>query len=70
MERDGSKKDIRRRKSNDPRSLQVADGIRCCFSFTVRRDKYKIPISIIGNFMPIQPNEIRFHQRSLNTPTH
>ncbi|KAJ1811803.1 Transcription factor [Coemansia sp. RSA 2599] len=27
---------------------------RCCFSFTLRRDKYKIPLAIAGNFMPIQ----------------
>ncbi|KAJ2595876.1 Transcription factor [Coemansia sp. RSA 1722] len=28
---------------------------RCCFSFTLRRDKYKIPLAIAGNFMPM-PN--------------
>ncbi|OMH85605.1 Regulator of drug sensitivity 2 [Zancudomyces culisetae] len=27
--------------------------LRCCFSFTVRRDKNQLPIAIIGNFMPI-----------------
>jgi PAS domain-containing protein len=27
--------------------------IQCCFSFTVRRDKYDIPIAIIGNFIPV-----------------
>lgn len=25
----------------------------CCFAFTVRRDKYNIPIAIIGNFIPM-----------------
>ncbi|KAI9347111.1 hypothetical protein BD770DRAFT_395921 [Pilaira anomala] len=25
----------------------------CCFSFTVRRDKFNIPTAIIGNFLPI-----------------
>ncbi|ORX67100.1 hypothetical protein DL89DRAFT_209194, partial [Linderina pennispora] len=29
--------------------------IHCCFSFTLRRDKYKIPLAIAGNFMPVQP---------------
>ncbi|KAJ2161676.1 Transcription factor [Coemansia sp. RSA 552] len=27
--------------------------LRCCFSFTLRRDKYNIPLGIIGNFIPI-----------------
>ncbi|KAI8334304.1 hypothetical protein BC941DRAFT_504233 [Chlamydoabsidia padenii] len=26
----------------------------CCFSFTVRRDKYNIPTIIVGNFLPIE----------------
>lgn len=26
---------------------------RCCFSFTIRRDRYNIPICIVGNFIPI-----------------
>ncbi|KAG0667715.1 Transcription factor [Maudiozyma exigua] len=25
----------------------------CCFSFTIRRDRYNIPICIVGNFIPI-----------------
>ncbi|KAI8871087.1 hypothetical protein GQ42DRAFT_121315, partial [Ramicandelaber brevisporus] len=25
----------------------------CCFSFTIRRDKYHIPMIIVGNFLPI-----------------
>ncbi|CDS06606.1 Putative Zn(2)-C6 fungal-type DNA-bindingFT domain protein [Lichtheimia ramosa] len=28
--------------------------ISCCFSFTIRRDKYNIPTVIVGNFLPIQ----------------
>lgn len=28
------------------------DGIRCCFSFTIRRDTHNIPSLIIGNFLP------------------
>jgi len=27
--------------------------INCCFSFTVRRDIYQIPVSIVGNFLPL-----------------
>ncbi|KAK7203937.1 hypothetical protein BZA70DRAFT_296781 [Myxozyma melibiosi] len=27
----------------------------CCFSFTIRRDRYNIPSCIIGNFIPIHP---------------
>ncbi|KAJ2879944.1 Transcription factor [Coemansia asiatica] len=34
--------------------LQPGAQTRCCFSFTLRRDKYKIPLAIAGNFMPIQ----------------
>lgn len=25
----------------------------CCFSFTIRRDRYNIPICIVGNFIPL-----------------
>ncbi|CCF59669.1 hypothetical protein KAFR_0H02600 [Kazachstania africana CBS 2517] len=25
----------------------------CCFSFTIRRDRYNIPVGIVGNFIPI-----------------
>jgi len=28
--------------------------IRCCFSFTIRRDTHHIPSLIVGNFLPIQ----------------
>ncbi|RHZ44769.1 hypothetical protein Glove_709g12 [Diversispora epigaea] len=28
--------------------------ISCCFSFTIRRDKYNIPSAIVGNFLPIR----------------
>ncbi|KAJ1568472.1 hypothetical protein HK405_001610 [Cladochytrium tenue] len=27
-------------------------GIPCCFSFTIRRDRYNIPLVIAGNFLP------------------
>ncbi|KAJ1911225.1 Transcription factor [Tieghemiomyces parasiticus] len=29
--------------------------IPCCFSFTIRRDKYNIPLVIVGNFLPVRP---------------
>ncbi|KAJ3346748.1 hypothetical protein HDU83_002693 [Entophlyctis luteolus] len=29
------------------------EGVSCCFSFTIRRDRYSIPIIIAGNFLPI-----------------
>ncbi|KAK9447673.1 uncharacterized protein V1518DRAFT_428642 [Limtongia smithiae] len=36
-------------------TLRSRDGTRrsCCFSFTIRRDRYNIPSCIIGNFIPI-----------------
>ncbi|AGO11358.1 AaceriACR107Wp [[Ashbya] aceris (nom. inval.)] len=37
-------------------NLRSKDGRKrrpCCFSFTIRRDRYNIPICIIGNFIPI-----------------
>lgn len=37
-------------------NLRTRDGRRkrpSCFSFTIRRDRYNIPICIIGNFIPI-----------------
>ncbi|KAI8321279.1 hypothetical protein GQ54DRAFT_262062, partial [Martensiomyces pterosporus] len=37
-----------------PSPSQPGRPVRCCFSFTLRRDKYKIPLAIAGNFMPIQ----------------
>ncbi|KAG7844438.1 hypothetical protein KL941_003814 [Ogataea angusta] len=38
-------------------NLRSKDGRKkrnCCFSFTIRRDKYNIPSCIVGNFIPIQ----------------
>lgn len=38
-------------------NLRTRDGLRkqnCCFSFTIRRDRYNIPSCIVGNFIPIQ----------------
>ncbi|KAI5364628.1 Putative zn(2)-C6 fungal-type DNA-binding domain-containing protein [Septoria linicola] len=36
------------------------ESVRCCFSFTIRRDTHNIPSLIVGNFLPIterrQPN--------------
>ncbi|KAG0014102.1 hypothetical protein BGZ80_010650 [Entomortierella chlamydospora] len=37
-------------KNPDPDSQNV---ISCCFSFTIRRDKYNIPTVIVGNFLPV-----------------
>ncbi|KAF9352374.1 hypothetical protein BGX34_012178 [Mortierella sp. NVP85] len=37
-------------KNPDPDSQSV---ISCCFSFTIRRDKYNIPTLIVGNFLPV-----------------
>lgn len=25
----------------------------CCFSFTIRRDRYNLPFCLVGNFMPL-----------------
>ncbi|KAF2689191.1 hypothetical protein K458DRAFT_413483 [Lentithecium fluviatile CBS 122367] len=42
-------------KNPDPNSHDPE--IRCCFSFTVKRDMYNIPALIVGNFLPIlEPN--------------
>ncbi|KDN38564.1 hypothetical protein K437DRAFT_291790 [Tilletiaria anomala UBC 951] len=30
--------------------------IKCCFSFTIRRDQWNIPTMIVGNFLPMNPN--------------
>lgn len=38
--------------------LRTKDGFKlksCCFSFTIRRDRYNIPSCIVGNFIPIDP---------------
>ncbi|ORZ27139.1 hypothetical protein BCR41DRAFT_318576 [Lobosporangium transversale] len=37
-------------KNPDPECQSV---ISCCFSFTIRRDKYNIPSVIVGNFLPV-----------------
>jgi len=37
-------------KNPDPENQNV---ISCCFSFTIRRDKYNIPTVIVGNFLPV-----------------
>ncbi|KAI0590195.1 Zn(2)-C6 fungal-type DNA-binding domain [Pyrenophora tritici-repentis] len=38
-------------KNPDPNSKDPE--IRCCFSFTVKRDAWNIPALIVGNFLPI-----------------
>ncbi|KAF1851945.1 uncharacterized protein K460DRAFT_271430 [Cucurbitaria berberidis CBS 394.84] len=38
-------------KNPDPKSKDPE--IRCCFSFTVKRDMWNIPALIVGNFLPI-----------------
>ncbi|KAF2762128.1 hypothetical protein EJ05DRAFT_198215 [Pseudovirgaria hyperparasitica] len=38
-------------KNPDPNSHDPE--IRCCFSFTIRRDQHAIPSLIVGNFLPI-----------------
>ncbi|KAG8627346.1 hypothetical protein KVT40_004829 [Elsinoe batatas] len=40
-------------KNPDPTSKDPF--LRCCFSFTIRRDTHNIPAMIVGNFLPIQP---------------
>lgn len=40
-------------KNPDPTSKDPF--LRCCFSFTIRRDTHNIPALIVGNFLPIQP---------------
>lgn len=40
-------------------NLRTKDGRKrknCCFSFTIRRDRYNIPSCIVGNFIPIDNN--------------
>ncbi|KAJ2078837.1 Transcription factor [Coemansia sp. RSA 988] len=39
--------------ADQPAPSQPGRPVRCCFSFTLRRDKYQIPLGIIGNFIPI-----------------
>lgn len=39
-------------KKEDEEVLQTEEGfINCCFSFTIRRDKWGIPTMIVGNFI-------------------
>ncbi|KAI8821704.1 uncharacterized protein EV422DRAFT_566784 [Fimicolochytrium jonesii] len=35
---------------------QETRGEHCCFSFTIRRDKYNIPLLIAGNFLVVRSN--------------
>lgn len=37
---------------NPDEQLSGEPTIRCCFSFTIRRDDHKIPALIVGNFLP------------------
>ncbi|THX23518.1 hypothetical protein D6D10_10304 [Aureobasidium pullulans] len=39
-------------KNPDPESKDK--GLKCCFSFTIRRDTHNIPSVIVGNFLPIR----------------
>ncbi|KAJ1744224.1 Transcription factor [Coemansia sp. RSA 990] len=39
--------------ASQPSPSQPGRPVRCCFSFTLRRDKYNIPLGIIGNFIPV-----------------
>ncbi|KAK8862106.1 transcriptional regulator [Apiospora arundinis] len=41
-------------KSPDDRSKDPI--VNCCFSFMIRRDDYKIPSLIVGNFLPHDPS--------------
>ncbi|KAI9218683.1 hypothetical protein BC828DRAFT_407367 [Blastocladiella britannica] len=41
--------------SDDEEDDYIARPIPCCFSFTIRRDKYNMPIMIVGNFLPVAP---------------
>ncbi|KAK1052893.1 Transcription factor [Friedmanniomyces endolithicus] len=34
---------------------KVGEKVKCCFSFTIRRDMHNIPSLIVGNFLPIRP---------------
>ncbi|KAI9227104.1 MAG: hypothetical protein DHS80DRAFT_17730 [Piptocephalis tieghemiana] len=36
-----------------PTSSPPPNSLSCCFSFTIRRDKYNIPTLIAGNFLPV-----------------
>src|SRR5262249_46694883 len=31
----------------------------CSFSFTIRRDKFGIPLAVVGNFLPVRPPPLR-----------
>ncbi|KAJ3128050.1 hypothetical protein HK098_005262 [Nowakowskiella sp. JEL0407] len=43
-----------------------AKKVDCCFSFTIRRDKYGIPLIIAGNFLPVNPQNM-IHHYTANT---
>ncbi|KAJ1940358.1 Transcription factor, partial [Linderina macrospora] len=58
--------DMRSVRANTLRNASVGEEptepgrlIHCCFSFTLRRDKYKIPLAIAGNFMPVPSHDSR-----------
>ncbi|KAK2806622.1 hypothetical protein FQN51_006588 [Onygenales sp. PD_10] len=38
----------------NPNSNNPGQGIKCCFSFTIRRDTHNIPSLIVGNFLPMK----------------
>ncbi|TID24358.1 Replication factor C subunit 1 [Venturia nashicola] len=42
-------------KTREPNSAEPEK--KCCFSFTIRRDKHNVPILIVGNFLPVLPLE-------------
>ncbi|TKA61780.1 hypothetical protein B0A55_11704, partial [Friedmanniomyces simplex] len=39
----------------DKEKEKVEERVKCCFSFTIRRDMHNIPSLIVGNFLPIRP---------------
>jgi len=30
--------------------------VECCFSFTIRRDRFGVPVMIVGHFIPCKPD--------------
>ncbi|KAK5163334.1 Transcription factor [Saxophila tyrrhenica] len=47
----------RRRKGGE--GEEGLETVRCCFSFTIRRDTHNIPSLIVGNFIPIRHRKER-----------
>ncbi|EMC98521.1 hypothetical protein BAUCODRAFT_130166 [Baudoinia panamericana UAMH 10762] len=41
--------------ASEGKGTEKGEGVRCCFSFTIRRDTHNIPSLIVGNFLPIPP---------------